>query len=554
MKNRKIKSLIFLIFALTAIFIVYTRTREIFILNTLQNLNTSKNDLYDARLILHENELLIISINNMLPVITNADNVKEIQTYSSQNQEQVNRIEFNFQKLKSIKEQLIPLKGKDYIARVTESERIFIDEYKKKYSSVLEKKENLLKVDDIYPEDSPTKREIKSSLKESIVLLNTGLSESYDAMILEFRRTQKIMDENITASDTYLDKKYRQAQSVGILLLLTLILIFIIVARYLSRVILTPVTKIQDQLDRITLGELPEDLTISENMEHKKIAESLNQVVDGLRKGAEFSEQIGTGNFDMKFKLLSDKDVLGNSLLTLRDNLQNAKAEEEKRKKEDEQRNRTNVGLTSFAEILRQHPENLNLLADNIISSLVKFLNANQGALFFLNDSDKSNVYYELIGAYAYNRKKYLTKHIKPGEGLVGAVAIEKYTVYMTDVPDDYIEIESGTGSANPRSVLIIPLKMDENVLGIIEMASFNTFEKYEIEMAEKIAESISSSLANTSINMQTKALLEKSKDMEKAVLEQEKELIQTNKEIRDLKKKIEDLTSENEELKSVKA
>jgi hypothetical protein len=84
----------------------------------------------------------------------------------------------------------------------------------------------------------------------------------------------------------------------------------------------------------------------------------------------------------------------------------------------------------------------------------------------------------------------------------------------------------------------------------VIELASFHTFEKYEIDMAEKIAQSIASSLANTAINMQTKVLLEKSKDMEKAVLEQEKELIQNNKEIRDLKKKLDDLMLENEKIK----
>ena len=121
----------------------------------------------------------------------------------------------------------------------------------------------------------------------------------------------------------------------------------------------------------------------------------------------------------------------------------------------------------------------------------------------------------------------------------------------MTDVPEEYIEIESGTGSANPRSVLIVPLKIEENVLGVIELASFNTFEEYEIGMVERIAESIASSLANARINMKTAKLLEQSKGQEKLVVEQEEELIKNMQEIKELKTEINALKNEIEELKS---
>jgi nitrate/nitrite-specific signal transduction histidine kinase len=544
MKNRKIRNLIYVIFALSAFFIVFTRTRELLILNKLNNLNTNKNHLFETGLLLNENEILINSINTLRLVIQHSENNTDFKIFTDHYQNYSYQISINIQRINNLKQIQIPLKQNEFKKYSEEIANLYLNDYLKKYSVFLEKKETMLKLDETYPENSQNKIIIEESLNESINQLDVSLSEIYKKINIEFQKVNEIIKENNTFSDQYMENKYGNAKTIGIILLVLLISIFILIAGYLSQKIIVPVNKIQNHLDRITKGELPGDIEIKENLELKNIALSLNKVVLGLRKAAEFSEQIGKGNFDMKYKLLSNNDVLGNSLLTLRDNLQIALAEEEKRKKEDEQRNRTNIGLTLFAEILRQYPENLNLLADKIISTLVKFLNANQGALFFLNENDASNIYYELIGAYAYDRKKYLTKHIKPGEGLIGAVAIEKYTVYMTEVPDNYIEIESGTGSANPRSILIIPLKIELNVLGVIELASFNKFEKYEIEMAEKIAESIASSLANTAINMQTKALLEKSKDMERTVLEQEKELIQNSKEIRDLKKKIEELSS----------
>lgn len=315
-----------------------------------------------------------------------------------------------------------------------------------------------------------------------------------------------------------------------------LILIFLISALvlwYISQIIIAPVSKLQRHLNLLTKGELPDEIKVGNNDEIGKILQSLNTLVTGLKETANFSIEIGKRNFSSSYTPLGKTDILGNSLLSMRESLQTANEEEKKRKIEDAQRNRTSEGLTLFGDILRRHSDDINRLADNIISNLVKFVNANQGGIFVLNDDDKTLITLDLVGAYAYNRKKFIDKKIKLGEGLVGAVAIEKYTIYMTEVPNEYIQIESGIGKANPKSILIVPLKIDEEILGVIELASFNEFEEYEIRMIERIAESIASTLSTARINTKTANLLEQSNIQAERMKEQEEEMLQNIEELK---------------------
>ena len=312
----------------------------------------------------------------------------------------------------------------------------------------------------------------------------------------------------------------------------------LILSILISRMIVNPINLLKNLTNKIARGELPDSKLKKSGNEIGEMNSAIEALLFGLKNTSNFAYEIGKGNFQHKFTPLSAKDVLGNSLLDMRQSLQLAQREEEKRQVDDQRRNWTTEGLTKFAEILRHHPENLKELSNEIIINIVKYLNANQGGIFILNDTDKYDVYLELLAAYAYNRKKYINKKIKLGEGLIGGVAVEKFSIYMTDVPNEYIEIESGTGKTNPTSILIVPLKIEEQVLGVIEIASFYKIKEYERNLVEKIAESIASTLSTARINTQTATLLEKSQVQAQEMKNQEEAMKQTIGGLREIQEK----------------
>ena len=323
--------------------------------------------------------------------------------------------------------------------------------------------------------------------------------------------------------------------TISLLVGLVGLIILSLVIYFVARNITNPIEKVTDRLNRLARGHIDGDmkLQLATGDEIQEMATALNTSIDELNKKNKFARKIGSGELEADYQMLSEDDQLGQSLIEMRNSLQHAREEEEKRKVEDEKRRWVNEGLAKFADILRQNNDDLEELSYQIISNMVNYLGANQGGLFLLNDEDEENVFYELKASYAFNRKKYRQRQIQPGEGLVGTCAIEKQTIHMTEIPQDYIQITSGLGDANPDSLLIVPLKMEDQVLGVLEIASFKNFEKHQIEFVEKVAESIAASISSVRVNVRTSQLLEKSQQQAEEMSAQEEEMRQNMEELK---------------------
>ena len=321
---------------------------------------------------------------------------------------------------------------------------------------------------------------------------------------------------------------------VSILIGLIGLLIIGFVISLLAQKISRPIRKITGLMKRLAQGQIDKsmNLDISTNDELQEMAEAFNTSITGLLEKTEFASEIGKGNLSAELHLLSEDDVLGKSMLEMQNDLKKAKEEEKIRQEETKIRNWATEGYAMFAEILRNNNDNLEELSFEVVRSLVKYLDANQGGLFLLNDDEEHHKYLELKGCYAYDRKKYMDKVIEPGEGLVGTCYLEAKTIYMTDIPQSYIRITSGLGDENPNALIIVPLLYNEKVYGIIELATFDNFKPYQIEFIEKIGESLAATVSSLRINLKTAFLLEISQQQAEEMKAQEEEMRQNMEEL----------------------
>jgi PAS domain-containing protein len=186
-----------------------------------------------------------------------------------------------------------------------------------------------------------------------------------------------------------------------------------------------------------------------------------------------------------------------------------------------------NEGLAMLREVMGSHTE-IKSMSEEVVSRLIKYVKANQGGVFILNDQQEL----ELLACYAFERKKYLNRIIKPGEGLVGQCYLERHPLYLTKVPADYISITSGLGKANPGCILILPLNLKDSTIGVLEIASFRPFMKYELEFIEKVAEAFAQSISTIRVSEETKKLLEKSLSREQEMKDQEERMKQNVEEL----------------------
>ncbi len=306
----------------------------------------------------------------------------------------------------------------------------------------------------------------------------------------------------------------------------SLIFLFtLLITLLVSQLLMNPMLSLKADLESLSHGVLPDKIEVKSNDEVGAMAGTANQLTQGLRRTATFAEKIGHGDLGVQFTPLSDKDQLGNALITMRNNL----VETEKR---DKERHWIMSGMTEISDILRSH-DRLDDLGDAVIAFITEKIDAIQGAFYVVNDEQDDEVFIELNAAYAYHKKKYINARFKFAQGLVGQAAAERDTILRTEIPYDYVSITSGIlGDKRPTCILITPLIAEEKVYGVLEFAGFSKFTESQVKFTEEISLIIARTIFNIKVNERTRKLLEESQKMSNELQAQQEVLRQNAEEM----------------------
>ncbi len=320
--------------------------------------------------------------------------------------------------------------------------------------------------------------------------------------------------------------------SLVVLVIITFILLGI------SSSISKPLIQTTHLLQKVSKGEIDnlEKLDFAIKDEISDMVDAMEELTSGLHSAAIFAKQIGAGNLEAQYNLLSENDMLGNSLITMQQSLSKAKKNEEIKRIEDEKRNWVTHGLAKFGEIIRQHNDNMEQFTMNVLHNLIEYIDAAQGAVYISqmieNDSEQDDAY-ELKAAMAYGKPIMLNKTVERGQELLGRSLEENRVILLENLPERYVALSPGMqNKARPKNLLIAPIAINNITLGLFELLSYHKFETYQIEFIEKLCENIASVISSVKTNIRTANLLEQSQEQADELAQHEEEMRQNLEEM----------------------
>ncbi len=338
-------------------------------------------------------------------------------------------------------------------------------------------------------------------------------------------RNEDFLQEGIVAQNQAMSNWWMYTS----LAMLSLIVLCTSFYRYYMINLYRTIAILRKLLTQLSQGVLPKHISGEKN-EFTSLFHLIEQLIKNLRQASDFSQMIGKGNFDSKYQPQSQHDVLGNSLLEMRNQLKQVTYT-------DQQRNWVSSGLARFSILFRAQDQNIESLCETILEELILYIGANQGGVFVSKDGEEEGLQYlDLVASYAYDRKKYLEKriviHDNYAETLLGQIYLEGEKMLINNLPQDYLYITSGLGDAPPNYLLVIPLKLNEQVEGILEIASFEPFDDFKLEFIDRVCENLAAAIHSIKINIHTQKLVDELKQQTTEMQEQEDQLIRNMDEL----------------------
>lgn len=255
----------------------------------------------------------------------------------------------------------------------------------------------------------------------------------------------------------------------------------LLIALVLSRRITRPILRLIEFTQKVSTGRLDQAIDMNTTNEIGALAHSFNKMLSRLREATENSRK--------KYQLEKFHSELSECVRGDRD---------------------------------------LDDLGSKILGYLARQFHSHSG-IFYVADRNRT---LKPVAGYAQSSHCDSMESFRFGEGLIGQAAIEKKSIHLNNLRDDFMRIQSGLCKASPHSLMIVPIVHNNIVKSVIELASLTHFSKEDHHFMESASEVIAIAVASAESRANISNLLDETRRQAEALQQKQNELSLSNKEL----------------------
>lgn len=182
-------------------------------------------------------------------------------------------------------------------------------------------------------------------------------------------------------------------------------------------------------------------------------------------------------------------------------------------------------------------------ISQMFISEFTPVLGAQLGVVYLI-DEEKHPDELRRYGAYAFEENEDVGKEVyRIGEGLIGQAALDMAPIILDKTPEDYVDIGSATGSSRASGVMIYPVVFEDELIGVVELASFEGFTNLHTQLFSQLIMNLGVILNNVRRRLRVEELLRESQALTEELQVQSEELQTQQEELRRSNENLEEQT-----------
>lgn len=350
----------------------------------------------------------------------------------------------------------------------------------------------------------------------------------------EIKNVQRAVLKRVEEQMAIIHKQENAYKDQNLVFLVLIIAFIITIVIFTIQSITESLDKLRTAAGKIALGETDIDLDVRTRDAVGSLSKSIKEIDNRNIQLALAAEEIGRGNFDVQLAPRSEKDLLSQSVIRMKQDLRTYNEENLKTIW-------VQTGITAITESIREDKD-LAVLSRDALHAVIQYAGADIGVIYATEGE-----ILRLRASYAINQGNRIPDVIAAGETLVGEAMLLKKFMHIKGVDQHYFRISSASGEISPGEIFIVPLIHNQQVHGVLEIGSMKGFHHAAKNLLEEVSVDIAIALQSSLNRTRLQELLEETQSQAEELQAQHSELENLNTE---LEAQAQKLQASEEELK----